>query len=67
MRTLVLNQTNIVQDGQNNKLVYSFPNSVLFKDAYVAVSSISMYYSWFNITSAINNNTFQYSWVKLKR
>lgn len=63
MRTLVLNQTNIVADGQNNKLVYNFPNSVLFKDAYVAVSSISLYYSWFNITSALGNNTFSYTWV----
>jgi len=63
MRTLVLNQNNIVADGQNNKLVYNFPNSVLFKDAYVAVSSISLYYSWFNITSALGNNTFSYTWV----
>jgi hypothetical protein len=63
MRTLVLNQNNIVADGQNNKLVYNFPNSVLFKDAYIAVSSISLYYSWFNITSALGNNTFSYTWV----
>jgi hypothetical protein len=63
MRTLVLNQTNIVADGQNNKLVYNFPNSVLFEDAYIAVSSISLYYSWFNITSALGNNTFSYTWV----
>jgi hypothetical protein len=63
MRTLVLNQTNIVADGQNNKLVYNFPNSVLFKDSYIAVSSISLYYSWFNITSALGNNTFSYTWV----
>jgi hypothetical protein len=63
MRTLVLNQTNIVADGQNNKLVYNFPNSVLFKESYIAVSSISLYYSWFNITSALGNNTFSYTWV----
>lgn len=63
MRTLVLNQTNIVADGQNNKLVYNFPNSVRFRDAYLAVSSISLYYSWFNITSALGNNTFSYTWV----
>lgn len=63
MRTLVLNQTNLVPDGQNNKLVYSFPNSVKFSKAYLAVSSISMYYSWFNISTALNNNTFSYTWV----
>jgi hypothetical protein len=63
MRVIVLNQNNLVPDGQNNKLVYKFPNSVLFKNNSIAVSSVSMYYSWFNITSAYNNNTFTYTWV----
>ena len=63
MRTLVLNQTNLVADGQNNKLVYNFPNSVKFSKAYLAVSSISMYYSWFNISNDLKNNTFSYTWV----
>jgi hypothetical protein len=57
-----MNGTNIVQDGNNNKLIYKFPNSVNFKDKYIAVSSISMYYSWFNITSVYTNNTFTYTW-----
>ena len=64
MRTLVLNQSNIVPDGQNNKLTYSFPNSVLFKNSYVAVSSVSMYYSWFNISQLFNNNRFSYTWTQ---
>jgi len=64
MRVLVLNQTNLVQDGMNNKLVYSFPNSIQFKNNSVAVSSVSMYYSWFNISSAYSNNTFSYTWVQ---
>ena len=64
MKILVLNQKNIVPDGQNNKLVYNFPNSVQFKDCYVAISSVSMYYSWFNITSAYVNNIFTYSWTQ---
>jgi hypothetical protein len=63
MFIIVLNQTNIVQDGLNNKLVYKFPNSVVFKDKYIAVSSVSMYYSWFNITSVYGNNTFTYTWT----
>ena len=63
MFILVLNQTNLIPDGQNNKLVYNFPNSVNLKDKYIAVSSVSMYYSWFNITSAFNNNTFSYTWT----
>lgn len=58
-----MNGTNIVQDGLNNKLVYKFPNSVVFKDKYIAVSSVSMYYSWFNITSTYGNNIFTYTWT----
>ena len=62
MRTIVINSTNIVPDGENNKFIYKFPNSVLFKDDYIALSSISIYYSWFNITSAFQNNVIQYVW-----
>jgi hypothetical protein len=58
-----MNSTNIVNDGNNNKLVYRFPNSVVFKDKYIAVSSISMYYSWFNITALYGNNTFTFTWT----
>mgnify|MGYP003651963084 CR=1 FL=1 len=46
MRIIVFNSSNLIQDGQNNKLVYKFPNSVLFKDNYIAVSSVSMYYCY---------------------
>lgn len=63
MFILVLNASNIVQDGQNNKLVYNFPNSINFKDKYIAVSSVTMYYSWFNISSNYQNNSFTYSWT----
>ena len=61
MFVLVLNQSNIVQDGQNNKLVYKFPNSVVLTNKYIAVSSITMYYSWFNITQALGNNIITYT------
>jgi hypothetical protein len=63
MRTIILNQGNIIPDGQNNKLVYRFPNSVNLTDAYLAVSSVVMFYSWFNITSELNNNIFTYNWI----
>jgi hypothetical protein len=63
MFVLVLNQSNLIQDGQNNKLVYRFPNSVNLTNKYIAVSSVSMYYSWFNITAAFGNNTFTYTWT----
>jgi hypothetical protein len=64
MKIIVLNQKNIVPDGQNNKLIYKFPNSVQFKDNFIAVSSVSMYYSWFNITTAYQNNFFSYDWTE---
>lgn len=63
MKTIIMNSSNIVQDGQNNKLVYRFPNSVQFKKSSVAFAGVSMYYSWFNITSAFSNNTFSYNWI----
>lgn len=62
MRVIILNTSNIVPDGDNNKLVYKFPNSILFKNNSIAVSQVSMYYSWFNITSALQNNIINYTW-----
>ena len=46
MRTIILNKSNIVDNGKNNVLEYDFPSSVQFKDTYIAVKSVSMYYSW---------------------
>lgn len=63
MFVLVLNQNNITQDGLNSELVYKFPNSITLKDKYIAVSSIAMFYSWFNIASVANNNTLSYTWT----
>lgn len=63
MFIIVLNQNNIVDDGGNNKLVYKFPNSINLTDKYVAVSSISMFYSWNNIDTIYANNTLTYTWT----
>jgi len=63
MYIIALNQSNVVLDGQNNKLVYKFPNSVPLFDKYIALSSITMYNSWYNIMSIYNNNTFSYTWT----
>jgi hypothetical protein len=68
MNSIILNSSNVQANGFNNILVYDFPaGSVSFQDAKIAVASISMYYSWFNITSAntesqYNNNLFTYTW-----
>lgn len=63
MRTLVLNTSNLVPDGQNNKFVYKFPNSVQFTQNFIAFASCAIYYAWFNITATQGNNTFSYNWV----
>ena len=60
--TVVLNQNNLVQDGNNNTFVYKFPNSVSFPHHEIAIQSISMFYSWTNINSSpLNNNTFSFT------
>jgi len=62
--TIVLNQSNVISNGQNNTLVYRFPNSVSFPHHEIAVQNISMYYAWENINaSPLANNTFSYVWV----
>lgn len=63
MFILVLNSSNVVNDGKNSSLIYNFPNSVVLKDKYIAVSQIIMYYSWFNILASYQNNTFSYTWT----
>lgn len=63
MKIIVFNQNNIIDRNTNNQLVYNFPNSVTFKDHYIAVSSISIYYSWFNIAREYNNNVLTYTWT----
>lgn len=63
MFVIILNSSNVVNDGKNSSLIYNFPNSVQFKDKYLAVSQVIMYYSWFNLTSQYSNNRFSYTWT----
>lgn len=68
MRTIILNSSNVVDNGFNDTYEYKFPTgAVNFKDDQICVESISMYFSWFNITSATtssqyNNNSFSFVW-----
>ena len=62
MKTIVLNSNNLVNNGLNNQFVYVFPNSINIKNSYIAVASVAIYYSWFNISSALGNNKFSYNW-----
>ena len=57
---LILNNS-VQVPGQSNVYRYTFPvGSIFFSKAKIAVAEISMYYSWFNITAAYNNKTFQF-------
>ena len=63
VQTIVLTPASVVKDGFNNKMVYSFPNSVSFPNHEIAIQSIYMYYSWVNINAgSLNNNKFRYGW-----
>jgi len=65
MRTLILNSSNIVAGTNNSVLEYEFVggNVNLKQGQKVALASIQMYYSTFNITAAYGNNVFNYVWV----
>ena len=59
---LVLNSTNVIGNN-NNTYKYNFINGMYsIKDAVIAVSNITVPYSWYNITQAYNNTTFQFTW-----
>jgi len=61
MRTLILNSTN-VSPSQTNKYSFKFLGSgVSFeKGDTIALASINVLYSWYNITSLLGNNRFSY-------
>lgn len=61
MRTIIFNQSSVLPGRQNNTLQYNFPNSVDLTGAQIAVSNVFMYYSWFNISTALNNRTYSYN------
>lgn len=69
MKTLIINSSNLVPSSFNNEYKYVFPQgSVTFKDDVLAVASISLYFSFFNIagpnsTAQYNNNKFAYRWI----
>ena len=61
--SIVLNSNNVVADENGNKLVYTFPSSKTFKDNSVVLDSMSLFYSWFNISPSYGNNVLQYRWL----
>jgi len=65
MRTLIVNSSNVVANTNNSVFKYNFPagNVEFMKGQNLALGSIQMYYSTFNITAAQGNNSFSYVWV----
>jgi len=65
MRTLILSNQNIVPNTNNSELVYAFPaGSITIKESQqIALATLQMYYSTFNITALNNNNKYNYVWV----
>ena len=65
MKTLILNQTNVVAGTNNTVLEYNFPAGgiQLEQGQQVALASITMYNSTPNISSVYVNDVFLYKWV----
>lgn len=65
VKTIVLNSNNVVAGSNNSLYRYSLPNGqVKFEDGdKIAVQSLNVPYSWFNINASLYNNiSFQYIW-----
>lgn len=65
MKTIIINSSNVVDNGMNDTYTYRFPaGAVEFKDDQIAVSSVNIFYSWNNIDSSVySNNSFTYTWT----
>ena len=62
---IALTSENIVTGTNNSKLSYTFPTPITMKDNKVSLVNLSMYYSWYAVTSSNNNNSFSYVWIGL--
>ena len=57
-QTISLNSSNLESNGFNNKYSFQFPSGFsVDENTTIAVSQVSLYFSWFNISSAIGNIT----------
>jgi hypothetical protein len=65
MRTLILNSNNVVPNTNNSVYQYKFPaGNVTFKKGdRLALASVQMYYSTFNLTRLLQNYQFSYIWI----
>lgn len=62
-QNILLNSSNIVSNSNNSHLIYRFPTQQVYNNSSIAVHSLQLYYSWFNINASLyNNHEFQYRW-----
>ena len=61
---LVMNSNNVVTGSNNSRYSYTFINNnlAILDEAEIAISNITIPYSWFNITTTYNNTTFNIIW-----
>jgi hypothetical protein len=69
MRPIIYNSNNLVDSQFQNQFTYTFPSGgVRFKDNRIALAELTLYNSFYNITSATtfsryNNDLFRYVWI----
>ena len=63
-RMIIFNDQNIIEGTNNSMLRLKFSSPLQIDSTeQIALSTLNMYYSWFNISaSQYNNNVFQYRW-----
>jgi hypothetical protein len=64
MNTIILTERNIEKNTNNSSLLYSFQGSTTFKKSTIALASVNLFFSWFNITKKYNN-TLSYTWFDI--
>lgn len=58
---VTLNKNNLDPNDQKKSTYrYSFAGTQYFKDTKIALAKVNLFYSWFNISAALNNNKFDY-------
>lgn len=61
--TIILNSSNVVEKTNNTVYKYKFPSQIDLKNKSIALHSLNIYYSWYNVNQSLyNNNFFQYQW-----
>lgn len=66
VKSIVIRGADLVPDEYNDTYRYRFPaGQMTFKGHSIAVGSVSMYNSFYNISSTLKNNTFSYYWSNI--